>query len=265
VTREGAASTEAGTQWWTELKSITLHVEGEAPRLWPDGASTDYRRARSELRQAEKRLRDEVESVAAMRRALPPGAPLRTHEFLEGPADLSADGPERPVTLDDLFGDHDELVLYHLMLHPDDSAACAACSMFVDGLDGVERHIAQHTGFAVMAPAPLPALREWARHRGWSRVRLVSVAGTTFLDDLGVAGSRGALFPAFSVHTRDGNGIRHVLTQPADFPDGTGRGMDLLTPVWNLLDLLPSGRGEREPDNSYPVGPAAHTRGRSSA
>jgi hypothetical protein len=33
--------------------------------------------------------------------------------------------------------------------------------------------------------------------------------------------------------------------------------MHLLTPVWNLLDLLPSGRGDHEPDNSYPVGPAA--------
>jgi predicted dithiol-disulfide oxidoreductase (DUF899 family) len=95
-------------------------------------------------------------------------------------------------------------------------------------------------------------------------VRLVSAAGTTFLDDLGVAGSRGALFPAFSVHTRDGNGIRHVLTQPADFPDGTSRGMDL-TPVWNLLDLLPFGRGDREPDNTYPVAPAAHAGGRSGA
>jgi hypothetical protein len=47
--------------------------------------------------------------------------------------------------------------------------------------------------------------------------------------------------------------VRHVLTQPADFPDGTPRGMDLLTPVRNLLDLLPSGRGDREPGNTYPL------------
>jgi predicted dithiol-disulfide oxidoreductase (DUF899 family) len=139
-----------------------------------------------------------VETVAAMRRALPPGAALPPY-------------------------------------------------------NGVQRHIAQPAGFAVMAPAPLPALRGWARTRSWSRVRLVSSAGTTFLDDLGVAGSRGALFPAFSVHVRDGDGVRHSVTQPADYPGGTGRGMDLMTPVWNVLDLLPSGRGEREPDNLYPV------------
>jgi predicted dithiol-disulfide oxidoreductase (DUF899 family) len=246
------------TEWWTELKSITLHVEGESPRLWPASASEEYRRARTELVRAEAELRDRIEAVAAQRRALPPGGDLPDYALVEGPDDLAADGPERPVTLSQLFAGHDELVLYHLMLHPEDTKACAACSMFVDGLDGVERHLTQRTGFAVIAPAPLPVLRAWARTRGWRRVRLVSCAGTTFLDDLGVRGSRGALFPAFSVHSRDAEGrIRHVTTQPADFPEGTGRGMDLMSPVWNLFDLLPSGRGEGDPDNTYPLTPSA--------
>ncbi|TQM45835.1 DUF899 family protein [Pseudonocardia cypriaca] len=245
------------TEWWTELKSITLHVEGESARLWPESASEEYRRARMELVAAEAELRDRIEAVAAQRRALPPGGELADRTFVEGPDDLSADGPERPVRLSELFAGHDELVIYHLMLHPEDTKACAACSMFVDGLDGVERHLTQRTGFAVMAPAPLPVLRAWARSRGWRRVRLVSTAGTTFLDELGVAGSRGALFPAFSVHAKDAEGrIRHVTTQPADFPDGTERGMDLMSPVWNLFDLLPSGRGNQEPNNTYPLEPA---------
>jgi hypothetical protein len=49
------------------------------------------------------------------------------------------------------------------------------------------------------------------------------------------------------------DGIRHVLTQPADFPDGTGRGRDPLAPFGNLLDLLPSGRGDRYRANTCPV------------
>ena len=244
------------TEWWTELKSITLHVEGESPRLWPESASEEYRRARMDLVRAEAALRDQIEAVAAQRRALPAGGLLPEYTFVEGPVDLDAGDAERPVSLSELFVGHDELVLYHLMLHPEDTTACAACSMFVDGLNGVERHLTRRAGFAVMAPAPLPVLRAWARRRGWARVRLVSCADTTFLDDLGVAGSRGALFPAFSVHSRDAEGrIRHVTTQPADFPDGTGRGMDLMSPVWNLFDLLPSGRGESEPDNTYPLAP----------
>jgi predicted dithiol-disulfide oxidoreductase (DUF899 family) len=244
------------TEWWTELKSITLHVEGESPRLWPESASEEYRRARMDLVRAEAALRDQIEAVAAQRRSLPAGGLLPEYTFVEGPVDLDAGDAERPVSLSELFAGHDELVIYHLMLHPEDTAACAACSMFVDGLNGVERHLTQRAGFAVMAPAPLPVLRAWARRRGWARVRPVSCGGTTFLDDLGVAGSRGALFPAFSVHSRDAEGrIRHVTTQPADFPDGTGRGMDLMSPVWNLFDLLPSGRGESEPDNTYPLAP----------
>jgi predicted dithiol-disulfide oxidoreductase (DUF899 family) len=238
-------------EWWTELKSITLHVDGESPRLWPEGADDEYRRARLELEAADKALRDQVEAVAEMRRRLPPGAPVGRYEVVEAPA--AGDGAGRPVTLLDLFGDHPHLVVYHLMFHPEDTSACAACSMFVDGLDGVARHITRRAGLAVMAPAPISAMRSWARHRGWRRVRLVSAAGTTFLDDLGVTGSRGALFPAFSVWAREGDAVRHVLTRPADFADGSGRGMDQMSPVWNVFDLLPSGRGDDEPDNTYPV------------
>ncbi|MEJ3654718.1 DUF899 family protein [Actinomycetes bacterium KLBMP 9759] len=241
------------TEWWADLKSITLHVEGESARLWPEGASPEYRAARMALVEAEKALRDQVEAVAAQRRSLPRGARLGPYAFTEGPADLAEDGPARRVTLEDLFEGHNQLLVYNLMLHPEDTAACAACSMFVDGMRGVVRHIRQHAGFAVVAPAPLDAVRGWGRARGWGDLRLVSAAGTTFTTDIGVAGSRGALFPAFSVYARDTEGVRHVLTHPADFPDGSWRGMDLLSPVWNALDILPSGRGDWDPDNTYPV------------
>jgi len=48
---------------------------------------------------------------------------------------------------------------------------------------------------------------------------------------------------------------------PQLWPDGaspeyvaarTGRGIDLLSPARNVLDLLPGGRGEWMPDNTYP-------------
>jgi predicted dithiol-disulfide oxidoreductase (DUF899 family) len=54
------------------------------------------------------------------------------------------------------------------------------------------------------------------------------------------------------VFAREGERVRHVLTEGADFPDRSGRGIDLLSPVWNVLDLLPAGRGEWTPDNTYP-------------
>ena len=52
--------------------------------------------------------------------------------------------------------------------------------------------------------------------------------------------------------TRDGDTVRHAYTQSADRPDRPQRGIDLLSPVWNVWDLLPSGRGDWYPDNVYP-------------
>jgi hypothetical protein len=31
--------------------------------------------------------------------------------------------------------------------------------------------------------------------------------------------------------------------------------MDLMSPVWNLFDHPPHGRGDGDPDNTYPLGP----------
>ncbi len=242
------------TEWWTELKSITLHVETDPTPLWASGASSDYRVARRALLDAEIALRDQAEAVAAQRRALPPGPVLPEYTFAEGPRDLAADDPSGSVTLAELFGAHDELVVYHLMFHPEDDAACAMCSMWVDGFRGVAPHLARRAGLAVIAKAPLGKLRAWGRRRGWHGLRLVSAFDEPgFLTDLGVEGSRGGQFPAVSVFTRDGNRVRHSYLQSADFPDRTGRGIDLLCPVWPMLDLLPSGRGEWLPDNTVPV------------
>ncbi|MBO0849747.1 MAG: DUF899 family protein [Pseudonocardia sp.] len=240
-----------GAEWWTELKSITLHVDTDPPPIWPAGASEEYQAARRRLAEAEIALRDQVEAVAAQRRGLPPGPVLPEYPLVEGPRELAADGPEMPVTLADLFGPHDQLFVYHLMLHQDDDEACPMCSMWVDGFHGVARHIQRRAGLAVIARAPLAKLRRYGRYRGWSGLRLVSAHGSDLLTDLGVQGSRGAQFPAVSVFTRVGSEVRHAYTQSADLPDGTGRGMDLLNPVWNVWDLLPSGRGDWMPDNSY--------------
>ncbi len=236
-----------------ELKSITLHVEGDVPPMIPAGATAEYRAARLALSEAEAALLDQVEAVAAQRRALPEGILLPDYALTEGPRDLDVDGPATPVSLLDLFGDHGELVVYHLMFHPDDDAACPMCSLWVDGLHGVSHHLARRAGFAVVGAAPLDKLRTWGRRRGWHGLRLVSAEGTAFATDLGTQGAAGGQSPAVSVFTRSGVQVRHTYTRSAQFPDQRGRGMDLLAPVWQVWDLLPSGRGDWLPDNTYPT------------
>jgi predicted dithiol-disulfide oxidoreductase (DUF899 family) len=237
---------------WMQLKSIALHDGTDTPQLWPDAASPEYVEARLKVWAAEQALRDQVEEVARMRRALPEGPVMPDYRLTQGPTDLDAAEAERQVRLVDLFGDHDVLIVYHLMFHPDDDQACPSCSMWVDGLHGVSHHITRNASFAVVGKAPIHKLRRWARHRGWQGLRLASSYGSPFNADLHVETARGGQWPAVSVFTREGDKVRHVLTESADFPDRSGRGIDLLSPVWNVLDLLPGGRGEWLPDNTYP-------------
>jgi predicted dithiol-disulfide oxidoreductase (DUF899 family) len=111
---------------WMQLKSIALHVEGEPlPRLWPVDASADYIEARRALVDAEMALRDQVEEVVRLRQSLPRGAAIGDYALTEGPLDLQSDEPVTTVSVRDLFGDHQSLVVYHLMFHPDDDQACA--------------------------------------------------------------------------------------------------------------------------------------------
>ena len=59
-----------------------------------------------------------------------------------------------------------------------------------------------------------------------------------------------------SVFTRDDAGdVRHRYTMQANFgipgaPGTDRRGVDLYSPVWHVLDLLPDGRGTWYADNS---------------
>jgi predicted dithiol-disulfide oxidoreductase (DUF899 family) len=219
--------------------------------MWPVGASEEYVSARVELAKAERILRDQVEEVAAARRRMPEGPVMDDYVLAEGPADLSADEPVRATPLRELFGSHDTLFVYHLMFHPDDDEACPMCSMWVDGFHGVSRHLAQHTAVAVVAKAPLPKLRAWARRRGWDGLRILSSHGTTFNADLRAETPDGGQRPMASVFVRDGELVRHFYTLPANFLDDTERGIDPLSPVWNVLDLLPGGRGDWYAGNSY--------------
>jgi predicted dithiol-disulfide oxidoreductase (DUF899 family) len=225
--------------------------EQEIPPMWPVGTSREYVAARIDLARAERLLRDQIEEVAAARRRLPAGAVVGEYTFAEGPRDLAAVEPVRATTLRELFGGHDTLVVYHLMFHPDDDEACPMCSMWVDGFHGVRGHIEQHTAFAVVAKAPLGKLSAWARRRGWDGLRVLSSHGTTFNADMHAEQADGSQRPMASVFVRDGDRVRHFYTLPANFVDGAERGIDLLSPVWNVLDLLPGGRGEWYAGNAY--------------
>lgn len=231
----------------------TLGPGAELPPdvLVPAGADDRYRAARADLLHRERALREQAEEVAAARRALPPGPVLDDYRF----AEQADDGRLRHWRLVELFGEHRTLVVYHLMYPREAPEACPMCSMWVDGLQGVHRHLAQHTALAVVADASPADLRAWGRSRGWHELHLLSCGATTFNRDLGAETAAGAPRPAVSVLLRQGPDVRFFYTMHASFPpDGAERGLDLLSPVWQVLDLLPHGRGGWYAGNGYVAG-----------
>jgi predicted dithiol-disulfide oxidoreductase (DUF899 family) len=243
--------------------------------------SAEYLAKREEVRLAEIELMRARERVAELRRALPNGAEIQDYEFLEGPASLGyGDEPVTKVRLSELFsspspagrgikgeglrdgsyaphpnplpaGEGEKLperslVIYHFMFGKKQSVACPMCTAWIDGYNGVAHHLAQTTDFAIVAAADPAALRAYARERGWNKLRLLSTGDNTFKYDLGSENKEGNQDSQISVFTKDADGtLRHFYSgHPWLDPEIKERGIDELTPIWNILDLTPQGRGK---------------------
>lgn len=226
--------------------------------------SSEYLRRREELRLAEIELMNMRETVAKLRRQLPPGATLQDYELLEGPASLDAgDAPVRTVRLSELFTSRDRpLIVYQMMYGKRQTTPCPMCTCWVDGLNGVAHHLAQNVDLAVVAAADVPTLRAHARNRGWRNLRLLSGGDSTFKYDLGSEDEAGNQDSTISVFTMDDDGtVRHFYSvHPRLADDIDTRGIDEYSPVWNVLDLTPQGRGDW--DASLEYGTVVRGRGR---
>jgi predicted dithiol-disulfide oxidoreductase (DUF899 family) len=204
-----------------------------------------YRDARDKLLAAEIELKEHRERVAELRRSLPHGAEIdEEYVFDEGFVDDGREIEKR--RLDELFdGDKASLILYHFMYGPDWDKPCPMCTMWTEGYDAVAPYVSQRAGFAIVAHAPIDKLVELARARGWNNLRLLSSHGTSFNEDMFVTLGEDE-YPAASVFSRDPESgtIHHRYTTEGSIANFHHRALDLLTPVWNLLDLLPEGRGD---------------------
>jgi predicted dithiol-disulfide oxidoreductase (DUF899 family) len=217
--------------------------------------SSDYLSKREELRLAEVDLMQQRERVAELRRQLPEGATVQDYVFEEGPATLDAgDTPTRTVRLSELFtGPNRSVVVYHFMFGKKQTNPCPMCTLIIDGWNGVAHHLAQNVDVAIVAAASPAALRAHARARGWDKLRLLSCGDNTFKYDLRSEDRDGNQDSTVSVFTRDNDGtLRHFYTaHPSMAEDIKERGLDLLCPVYNILDLTPQGRGDWYADLGY--------------
>jgi predicted dithiol-disulfide oxidoreductase (DUF899 family) len=209
-----------------------------------------YRKRRNELLEAENALREQVEEVAKLRRALPVGGVVKEDYVFD---ELDAGGRVKQVKLSELFSKpRNSLLIYGFMYGPKMANACPMCTSFLDSLDGAAPHIRQQMNLVVCARSPIERVKEYANSRGWKNLRLISSANNTYQHDYLAEGDDGSQWPMANVFVQRDDNISHfwgseLLFRP--FSTGNTRHVDQLWPLWNVLDLIPEGRGE----NWYPA------------
>jgi predicted dithiol-disulfide oxidoreductase (DUF899 family) len=212
--------------------------------------STEYRAARDHLLSREIELRRLAESIAAERRALPPGGLVPIdYEFVE-----LADSTAKKVRMSELFGRHPTLAIYSYMFGPERKDPCMMCTPLLDGIDGAGAHIAQRLSLVVVAESPIERLAAWKQDRGWRNLRLLSAAGTTYNRDYHGKedGHDNTMLNVF--RKLDGKVVHswgsEIHYAPKD-PGQDHRGLDLLNPTFQMLDLTPEGRDDWYPKLRY--------------
>jgi predicted dithiol-disulfide oxidoreductase (DUF899 family) len=221
--------------------------------------SASYRDVRDQLLDAEMKLRQNIEEVAALRRKLPLGGEVPVdYIFTEGAADLEDSSTERKTRFSELFHpDHHTLAIYSYMYGPNMKEPCTSCTSILDGLNGTSPHVNQRIGFVVIAKSPIQRIRALARQRGWNHLRILSSEGTTYNRDYQGENAKGDQTPSLNIFARKDGKFYHcynteLLFAPKD-PGMDGRHVDMIWPVWNLFDFTPEGRGTNwYPKLSYP-------------
>lgn len=207
-------------------------------------ADDDFATALATVREAERELMLRRERVAELRRALPMAPPGEDHLF-----DHVVDGEPREVRLSELFSAPDRtLVVYHFMYGKRQTSPCPMCSAWADGWNAVAGHLAERFDFVLAASSPIDEWSQVVADRGWTQLRHVSAAPGDFKRVVGGEDDEGNQWPFISVWTLDDAGRpRQRYGGGADYDEEHWRGLDLLSPIWHLLDLTPEGRGDYVP------------------
>jgi predicted dithiol-disulfide oxidoreductase (DUF899 family) len=152
------------------------------------------------------------------------------------------DWSNQRVTLDELFGDKEDLIVIHNM-----GKGCVYCTLWADEINGIRQHLSNRAALAVINPNPIEVQKEFAASRGW-QFRMLSDADMDFTLDMGFAiekdGKRYAQ-PGFSTFHRDADG---KISRVGYDEFGPG---DQYSSVWHFFDLLKDGVKEWEPEYSY--------------
>ena len=161
-----------------------------------------------------------------------PGVEVRNYRF----ATLNGD-----VTLLDLFGDRDRLLIIHNM-----GQGCRYCTLWGDGLNGFVPHIESALSLVLVSKDPPEVQRRFANSRGW-RFSLASHGGGDYIREQTVLEGHNNM-PGAVTYERKGDAI--FRRNACVFGPG-----DLYCPIWQLLGMAGFGADEWTPQYRYWTGP----------
>src|SRR5271170_5435898 len=201
--------------------------------------------ARVALLAREKTLTHQQDALARERQQLPWVRVEKEYVF---------ESPEGGKTLEDLFGDKSQLLIYHFMFGPEWEQGCPSCSMATDTMDSNYAHLTQgDIAFAMVSRAPMEKITPFKKRMGWS-VPWVSSHGSEFNYDFavslgreeptgnwynfGTSGHPSDEAPGMSVFYRDTDGVMYHTYS------AYGRGVEGALGIYALLDMAPKGRDE---------------------
>jgi predicted dithiol-disulfide oxidoreductase (DUF899 family) len=207
----------------------------------------EWLEARMALLKEEKKFTRARDALSAKRRALPWVRIDKPYRF---------EGDNGALTLGDLFGPRRQLIVSHFMFAPEWEKPCKSCSFWADGYSGIVEHLGERdTAFVAVSRAPLEKLKARKRQMGWSFPWVSSDDGdfnydfaVSFRDEDTKSGAatynyrpkQGSMtdLPGLSAFVKgDDGGVYHTYSTFA-------RGLDLMNPAYNLLDLTALGRQE---------------------
>ncbi|NNE41582.1 MAG: DUF899 family protein [Marinicaulis sp.] len=218
-------------------------------------AKDEWLTARQALLAEEKAFTKTRDALSAKRQQLP---------WVQIEKDYRFQSDDGEIGFGDLFGDNDQLLIYHFMYGPDWKEGCPSCSFWADNFNGTDVHLrAAGVALAAISNTSIKMINAYKSRMGWSFPWVSSMGGEFNRDfdvsfseqeiergekvyNFGTLGFPSTEGPGISVFAKDDNGkVYHTYSTYA-------RGLDMLNGAYHMIDLTPKGRAsEKEHGNMH--------------
>jgi predicted dithiol-disulfide oxidoreductase (DUF899 family) len=194
----------------------------------------EWKAARDELLAKEKEHTRARDALASERRRMPWMAVDREYRF---------EGPDGPVTLEDLFDGRRQLIVYRAFYGPEVTThagdrgyperACVGCSFVADQVAHPAHLNARDTSLAFVSRAPQADIRSLQERSGWEHIPWYEIPDDSDFDS--------------DFDVRDWHGTNAFIREDGRiyrtyFVDA--RGDEQMGGTWNYLDITALGRQE---------------------